>query len=45
VQERGEERPVDRREAYRLAVQLSLEDRELVAQRQDLRVFDTIGHR
>jgi hypothetical protein len=44
AEQRGEERPVGRGEADLLAVQLSLEDGELVAQCQDFRVLGTVAH-
>jgi hypothetical protein len=45
VQQGGEQRPVGQRESYLLAVQLPLEDGELVSEGEDLSVFGPVTHR
>ena len=45
VQQRGEQRPVGRGEPDLLAVQVPFEDRDLVAQREDLGVLVAVAHR
>jgi hypothetical protein len=43
VQQRGQPRPVGRVEPYPLTVELPLQHRELVPQRQDLRIRPEFG--
>jgi hypothetical protein len=45
VQQRGEPRPISRAEPDLLAVQVPFEDRDLVAEREDLGVFGAVAHR
>jgi hypothetical protein len=45
VQHRGEEGPISRGEPHLRALQLSLEDGDLVAQGEDLGVFGLVAHR
>jgi hypothetical protein len=45
VQQRGEEHPIGLREPDLLAVQLPLEDGELVAEGQDLDILGPVTHR
>lgn len=44
MQKSGEEGPISRGEPHLLALQLSLEDPDLVAQGEDLRVFGPVTH-
>jgi hypothetical protein len=45
VQQRRQQRPVSRGEPHPVRTELPLQDRELVAQREDLRVFVPVAHR
>jgi hypothetical protein len=45
VQHSGKEGPIRRGEPHLLTPQLSLEDGDLVAQSEDLRVFGPVAHR
>jgi hypothetical protein len=45
VQQRRQQRPVTRGEPRPVRTELPLQDKELVAQREDLRVFVPVAHR